>query len=100
MRIRFWRKPKLPMQCPVCNSCTWNVYEVSFIKHKRSFLKSKIYSMQGPWGTCTRCKNHFSFWRGPEPVLLDREGGIPVEEAALKKARGIFTTGDPNLYRT
>lgn len=72
--------------CPVCRGCFWNLYGVSLDRHPRNFLKSKMHGITGPWGTCTRCGNHFSLSM-KVPRLLDGPGGLEVAATALIEAK-------------
>jgi uncharacterized protein YbaR (Trm112 family) len=85
--MRGWlrRRPNY-FTCPVCKSNSWVLYKVSLDRHPSWFLKSKMIAIEGPWGTCATCKNHFDLGE-QVPRLMDRPGGFPVEKAALLDAQ-------------
>ena len=94
--IQSFKRKVRYLRCPVCEGTGWVLYKVTLDRHPSWFLKSRMISIEGPWGTCSDCRNHFSL-REREPRLLSRAGGLPVEHEALIQAKRIYMSGDyPN----
>ena len=93
MNRRERRRQQRLIRCPVCGSCAWDLYAVHLVRHRKNFLKSRLAAIQGPWGTCHICRNHFSL-STIVPRMLNKPGGFPVEEKALNQAKHNYTWGN------